>query len=74
MNLEQDFQQAYRQHYGYPLKQMQRLQDGRYLVNGLLFSQSQLEVMLATLQKEQVKQRKPLVQRLIAFFGGRQAS
>lgn len=74
MTIEKEFQAAYQQHYGYPLKQIYRLEDGRYLVNGMIFTQNQLELTLNTLKKEIVKARKPLVQRLISFLGGKSPS
>lgn len=70
--LEREFVHAYQRRHGSPIREFARVDAGQYRINGIIFSETQVNLMLDTLNQELVAQRNVgLVKRLIRYFGGK---
>ncbi|HLA42613.1 MAG TPA: hypothetical protein VJZ27_04210 [Aggregatilineales bacterium] len=70
-SLEQNFCETYHRRHGAPVKQFETLENGFYVINGIQFSQTEVNLMLQTMQTELAEHHQGMVKRLIKFFGGK---
>ena len=70
-DLEREFVHAYAQRHGAPVREFVRVTSGLYRINGIVFSEMQVSMMLDTLRRELADRNVGVVRRLIRYFGGK---
>ena len=68
--LERTFRAAYVKRYHKPVSEFRDLKNGNYLINSIMFTETEVKAMLHTLEEEIAAKKRSLVNRLITFLGG----
>jgi len=69
--LKKDFAAAYRRRHGKDIREFRQTGQDRYIINGIEFTQLEVDLMLQTLEEELAEKKVSLVKRLIRYFGGK---
>jgi len=73
-SIEVAFKTAYQKRHGRDVREFQYLGHGQYKINGIDFEESQVRLMLETLEAEiEQEEEVSIVKRLIRFFGGKKS-